>query len=163
MATTSNEPENAPPTIWRSLPYIQGISESVARRLKPYSVKIAHKPHSALRSNLVNVKDPAPTLQRRKIIYQIPCPGCDKTYTGQTGRLLGTRLRTSTRCQTARYKLVPRTALHGHRPHLQLAGHPYAWICQLPKGKRSDRSLHSGEHSVNQFMQLDQCFRSMHL
>ncbi len=30
--TTSNEPENAPPTIWRSLPYIQGISESVARR-----------------------------------------------------------------------------------------------------------------------------------
>ncbi len=69
--TTSNEPENAPPTIWRSLPYIQGISESVARRLNPYNVKIAHKPHSALRSNLVHVKDPIPTLQRR-----IPCFLC---------------------------------------------------------------------------------------
>ncbi len=91
--TTSNEPENAAPTIWRLLPYIQGISDSVARRLNPYNVKIAHKPHSALRSNLIHVKDPVPTLQRHKVIYQIPCSGCDKTYTGQTGRLLGTRLK----------------------------------------------------------------------
>ncbi len=53
--TTSNEPGNAQPTIWRSLSYIQGISESVARRLNPYNVKIAHKPHSALRSNLIHV------------------------------------------------------------------------------------------------------------
>ncbi len=66
--TTSNEPENAPPTIWRALPYIQGISESVARRLNPYNVRIAHKPLSALRSNLVLVKDPVPTLQRRKVM-----------------------------------------------------------------------------------------------
>ncbi len=91
--TTSNEPENAQPTIWRSLPYIKGISESVARRLIPYNVKIANKPHSVLRSNLVHVKDPIPTLQRRKVIYQIPCSGCDKTYTGQTGRLVGTWLK----------------------------------------------------------------------
>ncbi len=92
-ATTSNEPQNAPPTIWKSLPYIQGISESVARRLNPYNIKLAHKPHSALRSNLFHVKDPIPTLERRKVIYQIPCSGCDKTYTGQTGRILGTKLK----------------------------------------------------------------------
>ncbi len=91
--TTSNEPENAPPTIWRSLPYIQGISKSAARRVNPCNVRIAHKPHSALRSNLVHVKDPTPTLQRRKVIFQIPCSACDMTYTGQTGHLLGTRLK----------------------------------------------------------------------
>ncbi len=129
---TSNELENAPPTIWRWLPYIQGISESVARRLNPYNVKIALMPHSALRSNLVHVKDPAPTLQWRKVICQIPCSGCDKTYTGQTERR-GSVI-------WARYKLVSRTTLHGHGPHLQLAGHPYPWICQLPKSTRSDRS-----------------------
>ncbi len=72
---------------------MQGISESVARRLNHYNVKIAHKPHSALRANLVHVKDPIPTLQRRKVIYQIQCSGCDKAYTGQAGCLLGTRLK----------------------------------------------------------------------
>ncbi len=39
-----------------------------------------------------------------------------------------------------RYKLVSRTTMHGHRPRLQLAGHPYPWICQLPKGTWGDRS-----------------------
>ncbi len=91
--TTSNEPENAPTNIWRPLPFVQGIYESVARRLNPYNVKIAHKPHTASRSNLAHVKDPVPALQWRKVIYQIPCSGCDKTYTGQIGRLLGKRLK----------------------------------------------------------------------
>ncbi len=87
--TISKEPENASPTILRSLLYIKGISESVARRLNPYNFKIAHKPDSALRSNLIHVKDPVPNLQRRNVIYQIPCSGCDKTYTGRkTCRLL---------------------------------------------------------------------------
>ncbi len=43
--TIRNQPENAPPSIWRSLSYIQGSSESVTRRLNPYNVKVAHKPH----------------------------------------------------------------------------------------------------------------------
>ncbi len=46
--------------------HLEGISESVARRVNPYNVKIAHKPHSALRPNLVRVKYPVPTLKRRK-------------------------------------------------------------------------------------------------
>ncbi len=48
--------------------------------------------------------------------------------------------RTPRLCQATRYKLVYRITLHGYRAHLQLAGHPYPWICQLPKGTRSDRS-----------------------
>ncbi len=54
---------------------------------------IAHESHSFLRSILVHVKDPVPTLQRHIVIYHITCSGCDRTYTGQTGRLLGTRLK----------------------------------------------------------------------
>ncbi len=50
--------------------------------LRHLNVKIAQKPHSALRSNLVHVNDPVPTLQRHKVIYQIPCSGCDRAYTG---------------------------------------------------------------------------------
>ncbi len=70
ISAIPNQPENAPPTIRRSLPYIQNISESVDRRLNPCNVKIAQRPHSPLRSNLVHFKDPVPTLQRCKFIYQ---------------------------------------------------------------------------------------------
>ncbi len=41
----------------------------------------------------------------------------------------------------SRIYLTSREAhINGHRPHLQLAGHPYPWICQLLKGTRRDRS-----------------------
>ncbi len=116
--TSSNEPEKPPPTIWRSLPYIQDISESVAGRLNPYNVKIAHKPHSALRSNLVHVKDPIPTLQRRKVIYQIPCSGCDKTHWTNRSSSRNKAQRTPLLCQMTRYKLVSCATLHGHGAHL---------------------------------------------
>ncbi len=43
---------------------VQGISESVARRFNPYNLTIVHKLHSPLRSNLVNVKDPAKLCMR---------------------------------------------------------------------------------------------------
>ncbi len=121
-STTSNEPENA-------LPY---ISESVARRLNPCNVKIAHKSHSALRLDMVHVIGPVPILQRRKIIYQIPCSRCNKTDTGQTGLLLGTNL-TEHRGFVRRHETKSWLALHcmdtGHS-----AGHPYSWICWLLKG-----------------------------
>ncbi len=150
--TTSNEP----PTIWRSLPYIQGISESITRRLNPYNVKIAHKPHSALRSNVVHVKDPIPTLQRRKVIF--PCSGCDKTYTGQTGRLLGTRLKEH-RGSVRRHDTNSCLALHCLN-----TGHTFNWqdtrileSANSQRAREAIKALHSGEHSVNQFMQLYPC------
>ncbi len=40
---------------------------------------------------LLKTSRPNPTVAQR--YQQIPCSGCEKTYTGQTGRLLGTRLK----------------------------------------------------------------------
>ncbi len=65
-----------------------------------------------------------PTLLRRTVIYQMTYSGCDRTYTGQTGRLLETRLQ--------RHRGSHNIARI--RAHLQLAGHPYPWICQPPDG-----------------------------
>ncbi len=129
--TIPYQPENAPPITWRSLSYIQGISESVTRRLNPYNVKIAHKPHSELKSNLVHVKGPVPTLHRRKIIHHIPCSVCDRISTGKTDRLLNWL---DTRILGSANSLRPHEAIE---------------------------ALNSGEHSINQFMQLDLCDRSM--
>ncbi len=50
--------------------YSKGIPEQEVRRLHPYSVKIARKPNSPLKSNLIQVMDPDPTQQRRKVIYR---------------------------------------------------------------------------------------------
>ncbi len=51
--------ENAAPLIWRLLLYILGIFESVVRRLLSYNAKIAHKPHSVIRVNLVQLTTPS--------------------------------------------------------------------------------------------------------
>ncbi len=110
-STISNEPENAPPTTWRSLLYIQGISESVARQISTYNVQITHKPRCALRSSLVkDVKDGVPTLQRRNVIYQISCSGCDLHLKKNRPPSRIRARRTSMLYQAARYKAC--LALH---------------------------------------------------
>ncbi len=147
-----------------SLIGLSGIWGGVARRFNPYNVKISHKPHSALRSNLVHVKDPVPTLQRRKVIYQIPCSGCDKTYAGQAGRLLGTRPKEH-RGSVRRHDTNSCLALH-----CMDTGHTFNWQdTRIIRSANSQRArdaidvLHSGGHRVNQFMQLDPCYRLMRL
>ncbi len=104
----------------------------LARRLDP------HESHSFLRSNLVHVRDPVPTLQRRTVIYQITCSGCDRNYTEQAGRLLGTRLKEH-RGSVRRHYTNSCLALH-----CMDTGSVFNWqdsrMCQLAKGMWSNRS-----------------------
>ena len=41
----------------RSDQYIKGTSETIARILQPYNIRVAHKPITTLRQLLTNVKD----------------------------------------------------------------------------------------------------------
>ena len=41
---------------------------------------------------LSHPKDPVPDLQRRDVVYKIPCAACSSSYIGQTGRKLSHRL-----------------------------------------------------------------------
>ena len=50
------------------------------------------KPHKTLRNMLVHPKDKRVSRQTAEVVYEIPCKGCSKTYIGESGRLLGTRL-----------------------------------------------------------------------
>ena len=43
-------------------------------------------------SFLSHPKDPLPELQRRDVVYKIPCATCSSSYIGQTGRKLSQRL-----------------------------------------------------------------------
>ena len=74
------------------LTYIKGTSETIARILQPYDIRVAHKPFTTLRHLLTNVKDRDEPNNRQGAVYKIKCSDCQASYIGETGRNLNTRL-----------------------------------------------------------------------
>ena len=83
---------NATPVTTATIPYIKGTSETIARILQPYNIRVAHKPITTLRQLLTNVKDKDEPSDRRGVVYKIKCCDCQATYIGETGRNLNVRL-----------------------------------------------------------------------
>ena len=75
------------------IPYISGFSEAVRRILATVNIRVIFRPHNTLRQQLVKIKDSTPLLQTSNVVYSIPCMTCSRVYIGQTGRLLGTRIK----------------------------------------------------------------------
>ena len=75
---TNTETKNELTTV--SLPYIRGTSETIARILKPFNIRIAHKPTRTLRHLLTNVKDKDDPKDRQGTVYRIRCNDCNGTY-----------------------------------------------------------------------------------
>ena len=48
---------NSTPTTTATIPYIKGTSETIARILQPYNIRVAHRPITTLRHLRTNVKD----------------------------------------------------------------------------------------------------------
>ena len=68
------------------LPYIQGVTDRIAKHLKKKSIDYVFSPLNNIRKLLKTVKDPIdPSL--KKGVYMIPCE-CGKVYIGETGRLI---------------------------------------------------------------------------
>ena len=74
------------------LPYVQGVTEKIARTLKQHDIAAAMKPHTTLRSLLVHPKDKRDPANTTDAIYEIPCMNCNSCYIGETGRTFNTRL-----------------------------------------------------------------------
>ena len=86
----NNEPNttNAKPVTTATIPYIKGTSETIARILQPYNIRVAHKPITTLRQLLTNVKDKDEPNDRQGAVYKIKCCDCQASYIGETGRKL---------------------------------------------------------------------------
>ena len=67
------------------MPYIKDTSETIARILQPYDIRVAHKPITTLRHILTNVKDKDQPHDRQGAVYRIKCTDCQATYIGETG------------------------------------------------------------------------------
>ena len=74
------------------IPYVEKVSETVARIVKKYNVPCAMKPWVTLKNVLVHPKDREDKEQTTECVYKVPCASCEKTYIGETGRKLGVRL-----------------------------------------------------------------------
>ena len=83
---------NVTPVTTATIPYIKGTSETIARILQPYNIRVAHKPITTLRQLLTNVKDKDEPSDRRGAVYKIKCCDCQATYIDETGRNLNVRL-----------------------------------------------------------------------
>ena len=89
---TTETNANSTPTTTATIPYIKGTSETIARILQPYNIRVAHKPITTLRHLLTNVKDKDEPNNRQGAVYKIKCSDCQASYIGETGRNLKTRL-----------------------------------------------------------------------
>ena len=89
--TDSNTQTNSG-LVTTTISYIRGTSETIARVLQPYNIRVAHKPITTLRGLLINVKDEDKPEDRQGAVYKIKCCDCQATYIGETGRNLSTQL-----------------------------------------------------------------------
>ena len=70
------------------IPYVEGVSEAVARVYNRYGVSSAMRPHTTIRNLLVHPNDKVNTEETAEC-YRIPCKNCQKVYIGETGRSSG--------------------------------------------------------------------------
>ena len=75
------------------LPYAKGFSERIAKVLRSFNIKVAHKPIRTISNILKKPKDKIEKEATRGIVYKIKCKDCDCVYIGQTSRALKSRVK----------------------------------------------------------------------
>jgi hypothetical protein len=87
LEKTSKNPnplENQNPNRKAYLPYIQGVTDKIAKILRKKEIKTSFKPHETIKQNMRSVKD-KPDPHKGKGIYKIEC-SCGECYIGEIGR-----------------------------------------------------------------------------
>ena len=76
------------------MPYIKGLSEQYRHTLAEYKVRVFFKGTSAIKSLLMQLKDPIQNFQKMDIIYHLKClaNNCIAKYIGETNRSLKERV-----------------------------------------------------------------------
>ena len=67
---------NSGPVTTATILYIRGTSETIARILQPYNIRVVHKPITTLRRVLTNITDKDKPKDRQGAVYKIKCCDC---------------------------------------------------------------------------------------
>lgn len=99
------------PTGYRSIPFVETLSQPIARKLRSCTdIGIAYKSSEPLRSLFTKTKDKMKRLQKPNSVYEITCE-CGEKYIGHSARRLGER------CKEHQYYIrsnSPKSALAKH-------------------------------------------------
>ena len=75
------------------LPYAKGFSERIAKVLRGFNIKVAHKPIRTISSILKKPKDKIEKEASRGTVYKIKCKDCDCLHRSDIARAKDTRQR----------------------------------------------------------------------
>jgi hypothetical protein len=89
--TVKNKVQDAYTTI--TIPYIKGLSEKLHSLLKRYGIRCVMKATNTLGSMLMKRSPTYSHLEKKDVVYSIPCHQCNEKYVGQTARHLGIRVK----------------------------------------------------------------------
>nr|VZI22688.1 unnamed protein product [Spirometra erinaceieuropaei] len=150
------------PKIWRALPYIDGVSETVSRLLRPLGIGIAHQPESTIRHLVMRPKAPLPLGETTNVIYRIQCNSCEVNYIGETGKRLQTRVGEHMR---AVRRMDPLSLV---AEHCADSGHTFAFQHAEILGRGNDRiaretieAWHTGTTSINRCVTLPAAYQAL--
>ena len=78
---------------WLSSPYIRGLSEPVARLLRPLRINVAYQDEQWKSPLCKEIKDQLLMDKRKGVIYSIECHDCKTIFIGESLRPLDNRLK----------------------------------------------------------------------
>ena len=93
---TSPHPSSSKQTPRRghvTIPYVQGVTDALARKIRKIGICVHAKPYNTIRSRLVAPKDKTEKLDQSGTIYHIECQNCPNSYVGETERQLRHRVK----------------------------------------------------------------------
>nr|VZI44764.1 unnamed protein product [Spirometra erinaceieuropaei] len=147
--------EHSQPNSWRSIPFIKGVSEVVARSLAPLGIGVAHRPDSTIRRQVMRPKDPIPKQEMSVVVYRLQCSCGSCNYVGETGRRLQTRMREH---KLAVRRLDPKSEIATHAAQM---GHIFNFDAVEIVGRGADHTARqvqeawmSTDRSVNRHINL---------
>ena len=101
------------------IPYVEKVSESVARIMKKYNIPCAMKPWVNHKNVLVHPKDREDKEQTTECVYKVPCASCERpTLVRQEGNLRSGYKNTDLKWSRKRIELSPEVIVQVHRLNL---------------------------------------------
>ncbi|BHF73279.1 hypothetical protein SprV_0401635900 [Sparganum proliferum] len=135
--------EHSQPNSWRSIPYIKGVSEAVARSLAPLGIGVAHRPDSTIRRQVMRPKDPVPKHEMSAVVYRLQCSCGRCNYVGETGRRLQTRMHEH---KLAVRRLDPKSEVATHAAQM---GHTFNFDAVEIVGRGGDHTTKASARSLD--------------
>ena len=135
-------------------PDVRGVSEPLARLLRPLGIGLVHKPRQWKWELCDGIKDKIPVNQQKGVVYSIPCSDCPKKYIGETLRTMEVRLK-----EHEKHKRMCEIEKSAVAEHACILDHSIAWkeakVIDREKsiiGRRVKEALHiatAGEGTMN--------------